>query len=100
MQVETNLLEPPRLTVRRARGGEPAIATLIDGITEARSVFGSAAAGFWRKLGGRSRYDGLSDLVARIYVALATGAPPPVSLEEIDEVARLVDAFANSSVRL
>jgi hypothetical protein len=69
-------------------------------MAEARSVFGSAAAGFWRKLGGRSRYDGLSDLIARTYAALANGAPPPVSLDEIDEVARLVDAFANSAVRL
>jgi predicted dehydrogenase len=51
---EANLLEPPRLTIRRHRRGEPSVASLIDGIAEARQVFKGAVAGFWRKLGGVS----------------------------------------------
>jgi predicted dehydrogenase len=100
MQVETNLLEPPRLIVRRARAGEQAIATLVDGVAEARSLLSSVVAGFWRKLGGRSRYDGLAELIARTYQALASGASPPVSPGEIDEVARLVDAFSSPALKL
>jgi predicted dehydrogenase len=100
MQVETNLLEPPRLTLRRARAGEQAVATFVDGIAESCDVFTGVVAGFWRKLGGGSRYDGLSELIASTYRALDTGVPPPISLDEIDEVARLVDAFTNAALKL
>ena len=98
--VEANLFEPPRLTMRRLRSGEPALAKLIDGIAESRDVFKGTLTGFWRKLGGVSSYDGLYELLARTYGALETHSPPPISLEEIDETARLVDQFSATEFTL
>ncbi len=98
--VEANLFEPPRLTTRRRRSREQAVSKLFDGITETRDVFKGTIAGFWRKLGGVSSYDGLHELLARTYRALETHGQPPVSLEEIDETARLVDQFIAPEFKL
>lgn len=98
--VETNLFEPPRLTMHRVRRGEPALMRLVDGIVEGRDVLTGSLAGFWRKLAGTSNYDGLSELIARTYKALEKGEPPPVSLEEIDAVAYLVDRFTAADLTL
>jgi predicted dehydrogenase len=100
MRVETNLYEPPRLTVRQSRPGEPALMSLLDGIVESRDVFRGTVAGFWRKLGGKSSYDGLLELFVRTYGALAEHGPQPVPLDEIDEVARLVDRFTVPDLKL
>jgi len=98
--VEANLFEPPRLTMRRLRSDEPAVTKLVDGIAESRDVLKGTIAGFWRKLGGFSSYDGLYELLARTYRVLETHSPPPISLEEIDETARLVDQFSATEFRL
>jgi predicted dehydrogenase len=100
MRVEANLYEPPRLTLKRLRRGEPALATLVDGIAESRDVLRGSLAGFWRKLAGTSSYDGLLELIARTYRAIELGEPQPVSLDEIDDVARLVDQFTRSDLKL
>jgi predicted dehydrogenase len=91
--VETNLFEPPRLTIRRVRAGEPAFTRLVDGIAEGRDVLKGAVASFWRKLAGTNSYDGLPELIARTYNAVEKRGPPPVPLDEIDAVAQLVDRF-------
>ncbi len=98
--VETNLFEPPRLTLRRLRPGEPALARLVDGIVEASDVLKGSIAGFWRKLGGISSYDGLPELIRRTYFAVETGGAPPIALDEIDSVARLVDRFTAEDFKL
>jgi predicted dehydrogenase len=100
MHAEANLYEPPRLTFRKLRGGELAISTLIDGIAESRDVLRGSVAGFWRKLGGTSAYDGLSELIARTYFAIGTHGTPPITLVEIDEVARMVDRFTDVNFKL
>jgi predicted dehydrogenase len=100
MSAEANLLEPPRLTFRRYRGAEPAIASLIDGIAEARGLLGGTLAGFWRKLAGTSSYDGLANLIDATYRALAAKQLQPISLGEIDASARLVDKFTEQARQL
>ena len=100
MYAETNLFEPPRLTVRRYRTGEPALMSLVDGIAEARDVLTGTVAGFWRKLAGRSSYDGLPELIARIYRSLERREAQPIPLDEIDETARLVDRFTKPDLKL
>jgi len=100
MYAETNLLAPPRLTSRRLRGGEPALMSLLDGVVEARDVLNGTLASFWRKLGGVSRYDGLSELIATTYRALQNCEPQPIALDEIDGVARLVDRFTKMELKL
>jgi predicted dehydrogenase len=99
--VETNLFEPPRLTMRRLReGGEPALMRLVDGIAEGRDVLKGSIVGFWRKLAGTSNYDGLAELIERTYKAVQKGEPPPVPLDEIDAVACLVDRFTATDLML
>lgn len=100
MHVECNLFEPPRLTIRRFRSGEPALMSVISGIAESRDVLRGTLAGFWRKLGGVSSYDGLPELIARTYRAVEMHEVQPVPLEEIDEVARLVDRFTSADLKL
>lgn len=95
MHAEANLFEPPRLTLRRVRGGAPPLATLVDGLAESRAVFRGATAGLWRKLGGTSSYDGLPILISKTYGALENKGTPPVPLEEVDDVARMVAAFTD-----
>ncbi len=98
--VEANLFEPPRLTLRRLRPGEPALAKLIDGIAEAGDVLKGSIAGFWRKLGGVSSYVGLPELIRRTYFAVETNGAPPVAMDEIDSVARLVDRFTAEDFKI
>ena len=50
MQAEANLYEPPRLALRRFRVGEVALASLFDGIAEARDILRGTIVAFWRKL--------------------------------------------------
>ncbi len=99
-QAEANLFEPPRLTLRNRRSGEPAISKLVDGIAESRAVLKGTLGGFWRKLGGVSSYDGLMELLIRTYGALETNAAAPVSLQEIDQTARLVEQFSATEFKL
>ncbi len=100
MSAEANLLDPPRVTFRRYRTGEPAIGNLVDGLAEARGLRRGTIGAFWRKLAGTSSYDGLPEMVSETYRALATKQPQPVSLEEIDAVAQLVDQFTAPAVQL
>lgn len=100
MRVEANLFEPPRLITKRSRKGEPALMTLVDGIAEARDVFRGSVAGLYRKLGGASSYDGLQGFVAEVYRTLATKERQPVSLDEIGQVALLVERLAERDLRI
>jgi predicted dehydrogenase len=100
MHVEANLFEFPRLTLRRARSGEPALMSLVDGIVESGDVLKGTIASFWRKLGGVSSYDGLPEFFAQIYHAIETKEPQPIPLNEFDEVSRLVDSFTRPDLEL
>jgi len=99
-RVEANLFEPPRLTAKRSRPGEPALMSVVDGIAESRDVFWGSFAGLYRKLGGMSSYDGMRQFIGEIYRSLERGEPQPVSLDEIGEVALLVDRLALPDLRL
>jgi predicted dehydrogenase len=101
MQAETNLFEPPRLSFKRLRDGYRPLMTLVDGIAEAVEVGRGTIGGLLLKLGGGPlTYDGLYELVARMYRALENGGPPPVPIEQIDDVARLVADFTREEVAL
>jgi hypothetical protein len=94
MRVEANLYEPPRLIIKRLRSGEPALGTMMDGIFESRQVLTGSVSGFLRKLAGTSSYDGLKEMIASTYRTIELREPQPVSLDEMDEVAQLVDRLA------
>ena len=44
----------------------------------------------YRKLAGRSSYDGMREFIGEVYDAIANGRPPPVTLEEIEELSALI----------
>jgi predicted dehydrogenase len=89
-RAEANLFEP-RITLERLRGGPRPLNPLINQLVEAGSATRAAVGGVLRKLsGGPGSYEGLWELLARTYRAIAAGGPPPVSLEQIEEVNRLV----------
>jgi predicted dehydrogenase len=94
MRVEANLYEPPRFIMKRARAGEPALMTMLDGIIESRQVLTGSVAGFWRKLAGTSSYDGLREMISKTYRAIELGEPQPISLDEIDASMALADRLA------
>lgn len=98
-QVEANLFEPPRLSFRRHRSGAPPVASLTDGIGEARDIFKGSFLGLWRKLAGTGRYDGLAESIRRSYSALDSG-DLPVSLEQIDDTCRLIQLLTSDERRL
>ena len=100
MYAEANLLEPPRIVLRRFRSGEPALTSLRSGIAESNAILRGTIAGFFRKLGGTSSYDGLPEFIARTYQAVEKGQNQPVSLDEIEDVAHLVHRFTASELQL
>lgn len=100
LQAEANLFEPPRLTLRRLRSGLPPVMAMIDGLAESRAVRRGAIGGLWRKLAGTGTYDGLPELLSRTYQALEKGEAPPVPLDEIDAVARMVADFTRPELML
>jgi predicted dehydrogenase len=100
MRVEANLFEPPRFSVRRRRRGERALMTMIDGVAESRDLMLGSVVGFIRKLAGTSSYDGLAEMLNSIYRALHAHEPQPIPLDEIDEVARLVERLSRPEFML
>jgi predicted dehydrogenase len=100
MRAEANLFELPRITFRRSRAGEPALMSLVDGVQESRDGLKGTIAAFWKKLGGVGSYDGLTEIIAQTYRAVEMKEPQPIPLEEIDQVARLVDHFTKPEFEL
>jgi predicted dehydrogenase len=91
MQAVANLFET-RLTVDRVRGGPKPLRPLLNGLHEARDVRRAAFSSLKRKLsGGPAVYEGLWELLARIYQAIGLGTEPPITPQQILEVNHLVD---------
>ena len=71
--------------------GPRPLTPLFNGWREAKDVRHASVAGLVRKLsGGPGAYEGLWELLRRTYDALGSGAEPPVSMRQIDDVNRLV----------
>ena len=100
MHAEADLLEPPRIVYKKHRNGEPAVMSVVDGISESWSVFTGSFSAFFRKLAGTSSYDGLDSFVARFYEALSGTAALPVSLAEVRESVGLVERLTSQGSRL
>ena len=100
MYAEANLYEPPRVILRRHRAGTVALMSMIDGLTEAKDLVHGSIAGLWRKLAGTSNYDGLTELLRQTYRAIELKQDPPISLDEMDQVERLVDSLTNQDLTL
>jgi hypothetical protein len=93
MQATANLFET-RLTFDRVRPGPKPLRPLLNGLEEGRTIRRAAVATLLRKFGrGPGTYQGLFELLALAYRALADGSALPVTMEQVLEVNRLVDAL-------
>src|SRR5262249_54036686 len=83
-----------RLTFERLRPGPKPFRPLLNGLEEGKAIRRSAIGTLMRKFrGGPGVYEGLFELLARFYRALADGAEHPVLLQQVREVNRLADAL-------
>jgi predicted dehydrogenase len=93
MHATTNLFET-RLSFDRVRGGPKPLRPLRNGLEEGRAIRRAAIGTLLRKFKlGPGTYDGMWDLLGRTYRALAEGSALPVTLNQVLEVNRLVDAL-------
>ena len=92
-QASTNLFET-RLTFERLRDGPKPLQSLRNGLEEGRAVRRAAIGTLMRKFkAGPGTYDGMWQLIAGTYAALAQGAPLPVPVAHVLEVNRMVEAL-------
>jgi len=90
MRATASLFEP-LLSIEKVYDGPPPLMPLWNGLQAARAYGSSAIGGLWGKLRGvPGTYAGLRVLVERLYGGLSIGAEPPVTLERIQGVNRLV----------
>lgn len=90
MRAEAHLFEP-RLVSERLMGGPRPLLPLRNGLRRSFEELSGAFGSLWRKLGGGpGAYEGQWELLRRTYESLERGSPPPVSLDQIDSVNRLV----------
>lgn len=93
MQATANLWET-RLSWNRVRSGPKPLQPTLNGLEEGKLVRREAIRTLLEKFGsGAGPYEGLFTLVRRTYRALGAGEPPPVTLEDVRQVNRLVEAL-------
>ena len=93
MQASANLFET-RVTFDGLRPGPKPLRPFINGLQEGRDVARAAVGTLMRKFtGGPGSYEGLFDLLARFYRALQRGTELPVTLTQVLEVNRMVEAL-------
>jgi predicted dehydrogenase len=99
MRAWANLFET-RLTVERAFGGPKPLVPTRNALADARAARRDAIGGLWRKLsGGPAAYEGLWALLGRTYDALGAGKEPPITVQHIQAVNRLVDDLSKEELR-
>jgi predicted dehydrogenase len=92
MQASANLFET-RLTLDGPRNVAKPLRPFFSGLEEGATIRRAAVATLLRKFKGPGVYEGLWELVARTYRALADGSCPPVTARSMLEVAQMVDAL-------
>jgi predicted dehydrogenase len=92
MQATTNLFET-RLTFDRPRNVPKPLRSFFSGLEEGRTIRRAALATLLRKFKDVGAYEGLWELLARTYRALADGSALPVTASNVLEVNRMVEAL-------
>jgi predicted dehydrogenase len=92
MQAAANLWET-RLTFDGPRNVPKPLRPFFSGLEEGKAIRRAALATLLRKFKGPGSYEGLWDLLARTYRAIAEGSAPPVTANEVLEVNRMVEAL-------
>ncbi len=100
MRAEAHLFEP-KLVCERVRPGAGPATPILNGIALAGNELRSAFASIRRKLsGGPGSYEGQWELLRRSYQCFARGTQPPISIEQIEEVNRLVAEIVDEANRI
>ena len=99
MQATANLFET-RLTFDGPRNAPKPLRPFFSGLEEGRTIRRAAVATLLRKFKGPGAYEGLWELLARTYGALADGSAPPVAASQVLEVNRMVEALKPKERRL
>jgi predicted dehydrogenase len=92
MQGTANLFET-RLTFNGPRNVPKPLRPFFSGLEEGRAIRRAALATLLRKFKGPGAYEGLWELLARTYRALADGSALPVTTNHVLEVNRMVEAL-------
>jgi predicted dehydrogenase len=81
----------PRLAIERVRDVPRPLVPTLNALAESGDAAASAFTGLWSKLsGGPGSYEGLWELVARLYAAAAGNGESPISARAVAEVNALV----------
>ena len=99
MQATANLFET-RLTFDGPRNVPTPLRSFLSGLEEGKTIRRAAWATLIRKFKGRGAYEGLWELLARTYRALADGSVLPVTAGDVLEVNRMVEALKPKEHRL
>ena len=92
MQATANLFET-RLTFDGPRNVPKPLRPFFSGLEEGKNIRRAALATLLRKFKGPGAYEGLWELLARTYRALADGSALPVTASHVLEVNRMVEAL-------
>jgi predicted dehydrogenase len=92
MQATTNLFET-RLTLDGPRNVPKPLRPFFSGLEEGKTIRRAALATLLRKFNEAGAYEGLWELLARTYRALADGSALPVTASDVLEVNRMVEAL-------
>lgn len=92
MQATANLFET-RLTFDGPRNVPKPLRPFFSGLEEGKAIRRAALATLLRKFRGPGAYEGLHELLARTYQALANGSALPVTANHVFEVNRMVEAL-------
>jgi predicted dehydrogenase len=99
MQATTNLFET-RLTFDGPRNVPKPLCQFLSGLDEGKTIRRAALSTLLRKFKGPGAYEGLWELVARTYRALAGGSALPITASHVLEVNRMVEALNPKKQRL
>lgn len=91
-QASANLFET-RLTFDGPRNVPKPLRPFFSGLTEGRAIQGAAVRTLLRKFKGPGAYEGLWELLARAYPALAEGKAPPITDTQVLQVNRMIEAL-------
>jgi len=92
MQATANLFET-RLTFDGPRNVPKPLRPFFSGLEEGKIIRRAALTTLLRKFKGPGTYEGLWELLARTYQALANQSAPPVTASDVLEVNRMVEAL-------
>ena len=96
---ETDLFWPSLRCVIPRRGGSQ-LAPLLNQFAGGIELIGAGLMNLRRKVLGNTPYEGLHRFLASTYDALVSGAPPPVTYDDMGRTSRLVDALILQANRL